>query len=337
MQASVRWESGQDLAAPLVSIIIPCYNQAQFLGEAIESGRAQTYPHHEIIVVDDGSTDATSEVAASYPAVRCVRQRNAGLSAARNAGVRASRGQFLVFLDADDRLLAEALQSGLNCFEGHPDCAFVSGHFRYIDADGSVRLQFPQQQLEFDPYQTLLHRNYISMHATVMYRRRIVEAVGGFTTSLQSCEDYDMYLRIVRMHDVRRHDRVVAEYRSHAGSMSMDPARMLRGVMATLAAQWRYIDGDPVRVRAYRTGIRNNRGSVRLPLLGYLRRSLEAGRWLQAGSLLWRLARYVLVWVSAVWLDARLTLRLLFGKRSPVNSGELFSKPSPLARDEDAH
>ncbi len=245
--------------------------------------------------------------------------------------------QFLVFLDADDRLLEDALQSGLSCFQGHPECAFVSGHFRFINADGSVRLQFPQQKLEFDPYQTLLHRNYIGMHATVMYRRQIVEAIGGFTTSLQSCEDYDMYLRIVRTHNVRRHDHVVAEYRSHESSMSMDAARMLRGVMAALAAQWDYINGDPVQVRAYRTGIRNNRGSVRLPLLSYLRRSLEAGRWLQTGSFLWKLAGYVLVWLSAVWLDARLTLRLMFGKRPAASSSELFSKPSRMARDEDEH
>src|SRR5258705_196307 len=75
MQASGRCESERDLPVALVSVIIPCYNQAHFLGEAIESGLAQTYPHHEIIVVDDGSTDATSEVASGYPAVRCVRQR----------------------------------------------------------------------------------------------------------------------------------------------------------------------------------------------------------------------------------------------------------------------
>jgi glycosyltransferase involved in cell wall biosynthesis len=309
--------SDRDLVAPLISIIIPCYNQAHFLGEAVESVLAQSYPHYEIIIVDDGSTDDTSKVASSYPAVRCVRQRNAGLSAARNAGVKVSRGQFLVFLDADDRLLADALQSGLNCFQGHPECVFVSGHYCHINADGSARLQFPQRHLEIDPYRTLLQRNYIGMHATVMYRRQIFEIVGGFATSLQSCEDYDMYLRIVRKHSVRRHDRIVAEYRSHDASMSMDAARMLRGVMAALAAQWRHINGDPVQIRAYLTGIRTNRKNVRLPLLSYLRRSLQTGHWLQAGHSLWKLARYLLVWLSAVWLDARLSIRLFFGKRPP--------------------
>jgi glycosyltransferase involved in cell wall biosynthesis len=318
---SGHWVSDLDLA-PLISVVIPCYNQAHYLGEAIESVLAQTDPHYEIIVVDDGSTDTTSEVASRYPDVRCVRQSNAGLSAARNAGLKASRGQFLVFLDADDRLLADALQSGLNCFQGDPECVFVSGHYRHINADGSARMQFPQRQLEVGPYQTLLQRNYIGMHATVMYRRQIFEIVGGFATSLQSCEDYDMYLRIVRNHSVRRHDRIVAEYRSHDASMSMDAARMLRGVMATLAAQWRYINGDPAHVRAYRTGIRINRRSVRVPLISYLRGSLQARRWPQAGRFLWTLARYLLVWLHAVWLDACLSVRLIFGKSPPADSAQ---------------
>jgi hypothetical protein len=181
-------------------------------------------------------------------------------------------------------------------------------------------MQFPQRQLEVGPYQTLLQRNYIGMHATVMYRRQIFEIVGGFATSLKCCEDYDMYLRIVRNHSVRRHDRIIAEYRSHDASMSMDAARMLRGVMATLAAQWRYINADPAHIRAYRTGIRINRRSVRVPLVSYLRGSVQAGRWWQAGQFLWKLARYLLVWLSAVWLDACLSVRLLFGKLPPADS-----------------
>jgi glycosyltransferase involved in cell wall biosynthesis len=336
-QIAADCESDRNRVAPLISIIIPCYNQAHFLGEAVESVLAQTYPHYEIIVVDDGSTDATSEVASSYPAVRCVRQRNAGLSAARNAGVKVSHGQFLVFLDADDRLLPDALQSGLNCFQGHPECVFVSGHYRHINADGSAGLQFPQRQLKIDPYQTLLQRNYIGMHATVMYRRQIFDIVGGFTTSLQSCEDYDMYLRIVREHSVRRHDRIVAEYRSHEGSMSMDAARMLRGVMAALDAQWFYINEDPEHVRAYRAGIRNNRRSVRFPLHDYLRRSLKAHRWSEAGPLLLKVARYLPVWLSAVWLDTCLSVRLIFGRQPPRSSDELYRKPGAMTHDEDAH
>ena len=93
--------------SPVVSVVIPCYRQAHFLPDAIESVLAQTYPHFEIIVVDDGSPDDTRAVAGRYPGVRCLRQRNRGLSAARNAGLAASIGTYVVFLDADDRLTPE--------------------------------------------------------------------------------------------------------------------------------------------------------------------------------------------------------------------------------------
>ena len=106
--------------AALVSVVIPCYNQAHFLGEAIESVLAQTYPHLEIVVVDDGSTDNTGEVAARYPGVRYVRQENQGLAAARNTGLRHSSGDYLVFLDADDRLLATGRGGGAAPAPGAP-------------------------------------------------------------------------------------------------------------------------------------------------------------------------------------------------------------------------
>ena len=99
----------------LASVIIPCYNQAHFLHEAIESASAQTYSHREILVVDDGSTDNTAKVTAGYPGVRYVRQENLGVASARNTGFKQSRGEYLVFLDADDRLLPEALRVGVDC------------------------------------------------------------------------------------------------------------------------------------------------------------------------------------------------------------------------------
>ena len=92
-----------DQRSKLVSVIIPCYNQAHYLGEAIASVLGQTHAHYEIIVVDDGSTDDTERVAARHTGVRCLRKKNGGLAAARNTGLRASKGDYVVFLDADDR------------------------------------------------------------------------------------------------------------------------------------------------------------------------------------------------------------------------------------------
>jgi cellulose synthase/poly-beta-1,6-N-acetylglucosamine synthase-like glycosyltransferase len=123
---------------PLISVVIPCYNQSQFLADAIESVLRQTWPDVELIVVDDGSTDATRLVAQQFAAVRYLHQSNQGLSAARNAGLALSTGQFVAFLDSDDRLLPRGLECGAGYLMAHPQCAFVHGDYRRIAEDGSL-------------------------------------------------------------------------------------------------------------------------------------------------------------------------------------------------------
>src|SRR5687768_14974485 len=105
----------------LISVVIPCYNRARFLPEAVETVLDQTYPNSEIVVVDDGSTDNTAEVVKGYPRVRYLRQHQQGPSAARNTGLRACRGQYVVFLDADDRLLPNHCEISLRAFDARPD------------------------------------------------------------------------------------------------------------------------------------------------------------------------------------------------------------------------
>jgi glycosyltransferase involved in cell wall biosynthesis len=111
----------QQSAAPLVSIIIPCHNQARFLflSDAIASVLGQTHSPVELIVVDDGSPDNTAEIARRYEAIRFLRQENRGVSTARNAGFSASTGAYVMFLDADDRLMPNAVQEHLRCFADH--------------------------------------------------------------------------------------------------------------------------------------------------------------------------------------------------------------------------
>jgi glycosyltransferase involved in cell wall biosynthesis len=240
---------------PLVSIVIPCFNQAHFLGDAIRSALAQIYRPIEVIVVDDGSTDDTAQVASRYDWVHLVRQANSGLSAARNTGLRASRGELLVFLDADDRLLPEAVEIGARYLDDKPECAFVSGHYRDIDAAGSVLAEWPHRCVQEDHYLELLREPYIAMHATVLFRRGTLERVGAFDTSLRACEDYDVYLRVARQYPVGCHASLIAEYRQHATNMTRDPGLMMRSVKTVLTREWPHVRSDERHVRAYRLGL----------------------------------------------------------------------------------
>ncbi len=240
---------------PLVSVVIPCYNHGRFLDQAVESVLAQTYPHLEIIIVDDGSTDNTAEVAARYPKVHYIYQENTGLAAARNAGLRASRGSILVFLDADDRLLSEAVEQGVQALQNSPESAFVSGRYRYTNEDNSIISEYSQEATDPDPYAAFLRGNYIGMHATVAYRRAPLEEVGGFNPQLPACEDYDLYLRIARKHPVSVHGNLVAEYRLHGQNMSRNPKLMLKTVLAVLNSNLQYVNQKAAYREAYSAGV----------------------------------------------------------------------------------
>src|SRR5262245_39113224 len=167
-------------ALRLVSVIIPTYTHARFLADAIESVLAQTVRGLEIVVVDDGSTDGAAAVVARYPQVRCLRQHRQGLSAARNAGMQQSSGRYLLFLDAADRLMPCAIESGLRCFDAHPAAAFVSGLHRFVTVDGVPISTSEREAVTGDHYLAFLRGNYVGMHATVLYLRQAIEAVGGF-------------------------------------------------------------------------------------------------------------------------------------------------------------
>jgi len=240
--------------AGLVSIIIPCYNQAHFLHEAIQSVLAQTYPHREIFIVDDGSTDNTAEVTAGYRDVRYIRQENSGVSAARNTGLKQSRGEYLVFLDSDDRLLPEALEIGVDCLREHPECAFAFGHSRFTTADGSFLSKPEQPYVTRDHYLELLRENYIWCPGSVIYRRIAFEIANGFDTSLGPGADYDLYLRITRDSPIFCHNQLVAGYRLHSSSMSTDHSLMLLETLKTLNAQRDFVKGNDRYIVALETG-----------------------------------------------------------------------------------
>jgi glycosyltransferase involved in cell wall biosynthesis len=281
------------MSESLITVIIPCYKQAHLLGEAIESVlEQQTSGQVEVIVVDDGSPDNTSEVAARYATVKCVRQENQGLSAARNTGLRESTGGFLVFLDSDDRLLPGALEVGLRCMDEHQDAAFVCGHTRYIGFDGKA-IEHPQRPCVGVSYLTLLAHNMIECPASVMYRRAVFDAVGAFDVSLKSCEDHDMYLRVARNHKVHCHHHVVTEYRRHAASMSQNNERMLKSILFVLGSQKTFIKGNKQYEDACKTGIEFYRKVFGEGMVNQVREHVRRGAgWRQALHEIGVLLRY---------------------------------------------
>jgi GT2 family glycosyltransferase len=242
---------------PLVSIVIPTYNHAHYLREAIESALAQADAESEIVVVDDGSADDPAAVVAAFPSVRLLRQANAGLAAARNAGWRNSNGSFLVFLDADDRLLQGALFANLRLLNEQPRCAFAYGRYRFIGPDGTLRREAFSVAVGEDAFATFLRGNPVGMHATVMYRREPLEASGGFDPALRACEDYDLYLRLSRQHPVACGPAVIADYRIHDSNMSNQNPFMLDWALAVLRRQEQAARADPLHWSAYREGVRN--------------------------------------------------------------------------------
>jgi glycosyltransferase involved in cell wall biosynthesis len=303
-----------------VSVVIPCYNQGRFLREAIASVAAQRGPLPEIVVVDDGSTDETHAVATQDGTVRYLRQERRGLSEARNSGWRASSGDYVVFLDADDRLLPGSVGAGLEAFGRWPHAAFVFGHYELIDERGAVLPTWrelrvtddrsfttgdfelvlpggrragrsPQPRRVTDHYTAMLRRNYISMHAAVVYRRAVLEETGGFDPRLNALEDYDLYLRVTRTQPVAGHDQVVAQYRRHPAAMSCDTLNMLRMALFVLHRQRPYFASRPGAIEAYEAGLTFWKHHYGKQLIRDVPSHLAAGRLRRAGSsCLWLLA-----------------------------------------------
>jgi len=241
-------------AAPLVSVVTPCYNQAHFLRDAIESILAQTYPRIELVVVDDGSQDNTAAVVAGYPLARCLRQENKGVAEARNVGFGATNGEYVLFVDADDRLAPNAVQAHLRCFAEHPKAGFVVGAIEHITGDGSYRGTPHSPVLESEQYEHLLRANHIANTIAVMFQRSVFEALGGFTGYFSPAEDYEFLLRAARAFPSAHHSTVVAYYRRHTTNTSRKGVIMLQAMRRVMRSQREIVRGNPRLEAAWRKG-----------------------------------------------------------------------------------
>ena len=213
----------------LARVVVPVFNGAAFVEGAVRSALAQTYRDLEVVVVNDGSTDDTPTVverlAAEDPRVRVVHQENRGLSEARNAGIAASRGAYLAFLDADDWLTPTKFATQVTALDAEPEIDLVYGEVRYVDV-AAGRTWDPLRGAPPLPFERLLvYRNWFAPPAPLL-RRRLVERVGGFDPGFRAVEDWDYWLRCLRHTEFRFVAGVVARYRLHPGQMHRDRPRM---------------------------------------------------------------------------------------------------------------
>jgi len=218
------------MTSGLASVIIPVYNGARWLGPAIESVLAQDYRPVEIIVVDDGSSDASTEVALRYPGVRCLGQPNRGPGAARNAGMRVASGQYLAFLDADDLMPPTKLSLQIGYLEAHPEVGATMGRQQLRLEDGVVPPAWATRRTSGGDVLASDRQPF-----TIVVRRPVAEAVGPMDERLRFSEDTDWILRIGESGvGLDLLDEVVVVRRIHGANMTYDTAAVHWAVPAVL-------------------------------------------------------------------------------------------------------
>ncbi|MBD2892567.1 Undecaprenyl-phosphate 4-deoxy-4-formamido-L-arabinose transferase [Actinomadura sp. RB99] len=186
----------KDNREPTVSVIIPCYNYSDYLPQALDSVLKQTFSDWEIIVVDDGSTDGSAEVAQGFidlhpdQRIRLIRQANAGVSAARNSGIAAAAARYILPLDADDMIAPTMLEKTTAVLDADPDVAIASTDlFIFTDIE-----DLPPEVLPLPPYDRELLLQRLIMFYCSLYRREVWETVGGYNEQMDAGEDWDFWI-----------------------------------------------------------------------------------------------------------------------------------------------
>jgi glycosyltransferase involved in cell wall biosynthesis len=215
---------------------MPAYNVASYIGAAIESALAQSYGDFELLVVDDGSTDATGAIVAQYAArdarVQLIRQPNGGLPAARNTALRHSRGEMLALLDGDDLWEPGFLAAQVENLRARADIDIVTGNAWFLGSSrhGQPVRPFPDHRPTPDLAAILADEQAIFVMSVM--RRRVYETIGPFDEQLRTNEDYDYWLRAAAAgFKCCRNDRPLAHYRRRDDSLSANEVRMLRGIL----------------------------------------------------------------------------------------------------------
>lgn len=222
-----------------VSVVIPTYNRAAYLREALESVLAQTYKEIEVIVVDDNSTDGTARVVSSFgPKVKYILQDNRERGAARNSGIRNSTGDYIAFLDSDDVWFRDHLEACVKALESFPEAGLSFSGSYMMDGDGKVISKMPVRRFGPNPLRQIVS-DYSSggcNASSCLIRRQVFDRAGLFSEirELSGSEDWEMWARIGGCYRLIFSGRYTAKIRFHPGKSSIDAERMATSMKMAL-------------------------------------------------------------------------------------------------------
>jgi glycosyltransferase involved in cell wall biosynthesis len=239
------------MVQPLVSVVIPNYNYGRYLSQAINSVLGQSYPNIEIIVVDDGSTDESAEVLALYANhIRVVKQRNRGVSVARNAGAELAIGDFLAFLDADDVWMPTKLQRQIEYFQRDPELGLVHCGMVYIDSASTHLHQCLDGREGWIAEKILLFESAVlGAGSTAVVPCHAYKKVGGFDTNLSTSADWDFCYRVAYHWKIGFVPEILVGYRMHGSNMHGNVAAMEHDTLYTFNKVFSSADPRLCRLR----------------------------------------------------------------------------------------
>jgi glycosyltransferase involved in cell wall biosynthesis len=250
------------------SVIIPSYNNAVFLPEAIESALSQSVPPLEVIVVDDGSTDNTRDIIEPYRrSIRYFFQENKGLAGARNRGIEEARGNLVAFLDADDIWLPEKLERQHECMAQNPKLCLIHSDLWYWDlrSGQKYRRDCGRQEFRGSCYERFFLRNRV-LPSTTVIRRECLRKVGAFDEVLRRCEDYDLWFRVAKHYELGYVDEPLVLYRLHQSSLTKNTLAMLESELFVVRKR---LQEDPELARTIGSTTVNERMFGLLFAIGY--------------------------------------------------------------------
>jgi glycosyltransferase involved in cell wall biosynthesis len=272
---------------PAVSVIMPAYNVAPYIGDALASVLAQTFTDFEVVVTDDGSTDETAAIvgpiASRDERVRLLRKTNGGLSSARNHALRHAAGDVFALLDSDDLWDPGFLEAQVAVLRARPDVGVVTGNARYLGGprDGQPARPWPDSRPE--PSLATILADEQAIFIMSVFRREVYASLGDFDESMRTNEDYDYWLRAAAAgFQFARHDRPLGQYRVRGDSLSASEERMLRGILRVYGKLAPSLEDRPERAILDR---QVGRFEAEL-LAAQAKHAIEAGRFGEAAAFL---------------------------------------------------